>query len=103
MANDARFISPIDRILYLQSSANLGALPADDLYTMALNLTERYFKKGSVLLSEGQVTGRIFFLVEGLVSLRRAGRVYRTLAPPATAGLLAALSRNPAGTEAYAE
>jgi CRP-like cAMP-binding protein len=103
MAKDARFIGPVDRILYLQSSANLGALPADDLYSMALNLTERYFKKGTPLLSEGRVVDRVFFLVEGQVTLRRAGRLYRTLTPPGTAGLLAALSRNPAGTDAYAE
>lgn len=103
MAQDARFIGPVDRILYLQSTANLGDVPADDLYSIAQHLKERFFKKGSALLEEGKLADRVFLLVEGTVSLRRKDHTYRILTPPGTAGLLAALSQNPEGTEARAE
>jgi CRP-like cAMP-binding protein len=103
MARDARFIGPVDRLLYLRSTMNATALSADDLYAMAQHLEERFFRKGSLLLSEGNYTDRIFLLVEGTVALRRGGRTYRVITPPGTAGLLAALSRNPIGTEARAE
>src|SRR5690348_11968988 len=103
MPQDARFIGPVDRILYLQSTANLGDIAADDLYSIAQHLKERFFKKGSALIAQGKVADRIFLLVEGMVSLRRNDRTYRLLSPPGTAGLLAALSQNPEGTEARAE
>ncbi len=103
MPRDARFIGPVDRILYLQSTANLGDIGPEALYALAHRLQERFFKKGSLLLEEGKLCDRVFLLVEGRVSLRRTDRTYRTLSPPGSAGLLAALSQNPAGTEARAE
>jgi CRP-like cAMP-binding protein len=103
MDRQARFIGPVERLLYLRSMGNLDDMPAEEAADLAQRVRERSFRSGSLLLREGEVVTSAFFLVEGVVALRRGGRTYRVIQAPGTVGMLAALSASPRGVEARAE
>jgi CRP-like cAMP-binding protein len=103
VATDARFIGPIERLLYLRSLPTLGHLPPSELASIAHYTRERLFRRGELLLREGEPAGSVFFLVDGRVSMRRAGRTIRTVEAPFAVGFLPVLARDPNGMEARAE
>lgn len=103
MSRDARFIGPIERLLYLRTLPTIGELPASELANIAHYTRERFFKKGATLLPEGEPATSVFFLVEGRVSMLRGGRVIRVVEAPFAVGFLPVLSRDPNGIEVRAE
>lgn len=103
MSIDARFIGPIERLLYLRSLPTIGELSPNELATVAHFTRERSFRRGELLLREGEPTASVFFLVEGRVSMRRAGRVLREVEAPFVVGFLPVLAHDPNGPEVRAE
>lgn len=103
MSESARFVGPVDRLIFLRSLAGLGALDASEIVAIAERAEERFYRRGSLLLREGEPVEICHFLVEGQVSTGRGGRVQRYLDAPYTVGFMAGLSRDPAGLEVRAE
>jgi CRP-like cAMP-binding protein len=103
MATDARFIGPIERLLYLRTLPTLAHLPPGELTSIAHYTRERQFRKGELLMREGAPASSVFFLVDGRVNMSRAGRVFRSVEPPFAVGFLPLLARDPNGVEARAE
>lgn len=99
---DARYISPVERLLYLQST-NFGNMPPEELASIAQLARERSFGKGAVVLKEGAPPESFHILAEGRVVLRRDGRLIQTVEAPGTVGLLAIVSQDPRGIEAIAD
>lgn len=103
MATDARFIGPVERLIYLRTLPTLGELPPDEIATIAHQARERSFRRGERLLREGQPARSVFFIVEGQVSTLRDGRVMQRITPPYAVGFLPVLSGAPEGVEARAD
>jgi CRP-like cAMP-binding protein len=103
MATDARFIGPIERLLYLRTLPTIGHLPPAELASIAHYTRERFFPKGSVMLREGEPASAVFFLVDGRASLRRGGKPIRIVEAPFAVGFLPLLARDPNGVEVRAE
>lgn len=103
MTVDARFIGPIERLLYLRSLPSIGELPPGELASIAHFTRERSFRKGERLLVEGEPADKVFFLVEGRVSMRRGGRALREVEAPFAVGFLPVLANDPSGVEVRAE
>jgi CRP-like cAMP-binding protein len=103
MAIDARFIGPIERLLYLRTLPTIGHLPPAELASIAHYTRERFFPKGAVMLREGEPASSVFFLVEGRASLRRGSKVIRIVEAPFAVGFLPVLARDPNGVEVRAE
>jgi CRP-like cAMP-binding protein len=102
-ATDARFIGPIERLLYFRTLPQMSHLAPADLSSFAHYARERTFRKGERLLREGEPTASVFFLVEGRVSMRRAGRKILSVEAPFAVGFLPVLARDPNGVEVSAE
>ena len=100
---DARYVGPVERLIYLRTLPTISLLPPGELAQMAHNTRERFFKKGSRLIEEGREAGHVFFIVEGVVSTRREGRIMQLIEPPFAVGFLPVLSHDPNGIEARAE
>jgi CRP-like cAMP-binding protein len=103
MSSDARYVGPVERLIYLRTLPSFGALPPEELAHLARNTHERFFRRGSRLLEEGREAAHVYFIVEGTVSTRRGGRVMQIIEPPWAVGFLPVLSNDPEGTEARAE
>ncbi len=92
MARDARFVGPVERLLYLRSMPGFARLNAAELLTVAYETRERFFRRGRHLLEEGSTARSVYFLVEGRVSVRRKHRVLQVIEPPFTVGFLPVLA-----------
>lgn len=103
MQTDARFVGPVERLLYLRTLPAIGQLPPSELAAIAHYTRERLFRKGSLLLREGEPARAVYFLVDGRASLRRAGRTLRQIEAPFAVGFLPVLARDPNGMEVRAE
>ncbi len=103
MGRDARFIGPVERLLYLRTLPAIGLLPPPELATVAQNTRERSFGRGQRLMEEGSAADSVFFIVEGRVTARRDGRVLQRVEPPFAVGFLPVLSGDPDGMEVRAE
>ena len=75
MPRDARFVGPVERLLYLRSLPGFVSLGASELATIAYETRERFFKRGQRLFTEGEAARAVHFLVEGRVSVRSQGRI----------------------------
>ena len=64
-----RFVSPLERALYLKSVNVLGELSSPELATMAQHTQERFFRKGSVILSQGQPVQSFHVVADGRVAV----------------------------------
>ena len=103
MALEPRFVGPVERLLYLRTLPTLGQLPPSELASIAHFTRERTFRKGQLLLREGEPAGSVFFLVDGSVSLSRGGRAIRKVEAPFAVGFLAVLAKDPNGMAAIAD
>jgi CRP-like cAMP-binding protein len=102
-SGSARFVGPLDRILYLRSLPSIGEASTEDLASMAEYLEERTFRKGQALIPGDRPVGSIHFVVSGMVRATFREVTVGVIEPPAGVGLLGFLSRQPSGYEAIAE
>ncbi len=98
-----KFLSPAERLIFLRGTGFFANLPLDDLVTMAQRSRERFFRRGSIMASEGRALGSHFIIAEGTASLRRGGHTFAHFDAPSTVGALAVLSRDPNGIEIRAD
>lgn len=101
--NRARFVGPVDRILYLRTLPTLASLTMHDLARLAARTSEQFYRKGHVLSEAGQPIREFFMVVSGSASLRREGKVLLQCRPGETVGLIPALARMGEQYEAIAE
>lgn len=102
-SGSARFVGPLDRILYLRSLASIGEVSIEDLASMAEYLEERTFRQGQALIPGDRPVGSIHFVVSGMVRATFRGATVGVVEPPEGVGLIGFLSRQPSGYEATAE
>ena len=99
----ARFVGPMDRILYLRSLPMIGEMSIERLAVLAEHLEERFTRKGQVVIPLDRPVSHMHFVVSGLVRTTFKGTTIALVAPPYGAGFAAALSRVDEGYEAVAE
>lgn len=100
--SDARFVSPVERLMYLSKLPMFATLEPQDLAVLALYAQEKHFARGEVLLREGQPVHSIYTLVSGRVAVSRSGRLVRDFGAGAEVGAMALLGRVEGGVEAVA-
>ncbi|HJK98139.1 MAG TPA: cyclic nucleotide-binding domain-containing protein [Polyangiaceae bacterium LLY-WYZ-14_1] len=100
---DARFVGPHERLLFLRSLPQAVFEDPDFQMAFALRLRERTFRRGSVLSAEGEPPRMVHFLVEGRVTLRRRGHLLMTVEPPFAVGFLHTLAQSGESVEMRAE
>ena len=101
--NKARFVGPVDRILYMGTLPTLQGLSLRELARVATHATERFYKKGQVLSAAGRPIREFFVLVSGRVGVRLEGKRLLSCLPGDNVGLIPALARAGDRIEAIAE
>jgi CRP-like cAMP-binding protein len=97
-------VGTFERILYLKrnSPQRLG-LSTAELSVVAEQMRERSFRRGSVILREGDPVSALHFLVRGSVRVAHRGRPLGRVGPGATLGTGGILSKEPWGLQVDAE
>jgi CRP-like cAMP-binding protein len=72
-------LSSLERMLMLKKLPSIGDLPSADLAVIADVTRERFFPKGSLLLSEGEAVIAAHLVVDGAVEARRGGVAIGTI------------------------
>ena len=90
-------------MLLLRKVRVIAGLPAHLLSVLADSARERRFRKGSVLLREGEPIEAIYYLVEGRVRVAFKGRDLGSVGRAAALGSLGAIVRDDQGMDAVAE
>lgn len=103
MESKIRFVSPLERALYLKTIGTLNELPRGELAAVAQRTRERFFRKGARILTAGQRVESFHIIVEGRVRARGAEHGDVELGTHAALGFLTMLSHWPEGLEATAE
>ena len=67
LGHEQRVSGPVERMLYLKRLPVVGTLPAPQLALVAEQMGERFFKKGSVLLRQGEPVAALYFVLRGAV------------------------------------
>jgi CRP/FNR family transcriptional regulator, cyclic AMP receptor protein len=80
----------------LKDYSLFGGLQPDELESIRPLLETKSFKAGDILLAEGQPNNRIYFMLEGSVSIERSGTVLATLGEGDTFGEMEFLDVMPA-------
>ncbi|NNM32106.1 MAG: cyclic nucleotide-binding domain-containing protein, partial [Gemmatimonadetes bacterium] len=94
---------PFDRVLYLKTLPGVSDLKVGELAVLARQSRERFFKKGEVLLKEGEEIQSVFLLVEGRVRVEKDGGVEMMAGPQDDVGTIHFLARSEGGVSAVAE
>lgn len=100
---NARFVGPLERILYLRSLPSVGEATTEDLASIAEYLEERTFRQGQALIPKDRPVESIHFVVSGMVRTAFRERTIDIVEPPESVGFIGFLSRQPSGYEAVAE
>jgi CRP-like cAMP-binding protein len=95
-------LGSLDRLLELQTTPVLGALPPHELAAFAEHARPRSFLAGQVLLDEGAPTGSIHLIIEGQVRVSRRGNPFRVFGPREAVGVIGLLARTDTGVHAVA-
>lgn len=103
MPAESRVLGAFERLLHLKRYPLFIGLPPADLALVAESARERFFAKGEVVLPEGEPISSVFIVVDGEVTIRRAGRVIGRASRGAGVGGLGFLARETEGGEAVAE
>jgi CRP-like cAMP-binding protein len=91
-----------ERLLILKSNPNLTGIDDEGLETLASHTTERWVKKGTVILKENEPVRSVFIVVSGMVVVRRQGLVTARI-DWGGVGFLSVLAKDPNGVDAVAE
>jgi CRP-like cAMP-binding protein len=104
MVRAARFVSPMERLLYLRSLPNMASLPSSEYAYIAERARERFERAGSVILALGEECDGIVFVVEGALGVYRADGIrQQTVESPFGAGFLPLFAGGPSATEIRAD
>jgi len=88
---DARFASPMERLLYLRSAFYMSDLRGGALMSIANRSREVFVRAGTRLTSPEAPATDVYFLVEGEVSIWLDDEVVQRISPPGGVGFLAML------------
>jgi CRP-like cAMP-binding protein len=103
MLADDRHVGSVERVLHLKKAPIVGTLPPPLLSALADATRPRVFRKGQLLLREGERIGANYFVVEGRLLLQREGRLLDHGEPGAAIGVLGILAHAPSPVTASAE
>ncbi|MBX3204042.1 MAG: cyclic nucleotide-binding domain-containing protein [Labilithrix sp.] len=92
-----------ERLLRLRGVPVFSAMTATELAPLAATMRAATFEKGDVILREDEPPKAFHMLLTGAVTMRRRGKVIRTITAPGGVGFLSLLARTGGGTEAVAE
>ncbi len=94
MTVEARFVGPVDRLLFMKTIPTLRGLDTELLATIARSLEERTYAQGDVVFRSGELADRMCVVVSGRIAQTHAGKPFASTAPGDTVGLLHALADN---------
>ncbi|MBX3264623.1 MAG: cyclic nucleotide-binding domain-containing protein [Labilithrix sp.] len=92
-----------ERLFRLRGVPVFGAMTATELAPLAATMRPVTFEKGEVVSREDEPPRAFYMLLTGAVTMRRRGKVIRTVAAPGGVGFLSLLARTSGGTEAVAQ
>jgi CRP-like cAMP-binding protein len=101
--HEQRISGPVERMLYLKRLPIVSGLSGAQLALVAEQMGERFFKKGSVMVREGEPPGALYFPLEGRVHITRGGRLLGHAGPGLAVAPFHLLSRDEQGVGAVAE
>lgn len=99
----ARFVGPVDRILFLRTLPALAGLSMRDLARIASRTSEQSYRKGQVLSALGKPIREFFMIVSGSVTLRMDDLPILHCSAGESVGLIPALARVGEQVEAIAD
>lgn len=88
-------ISTIDKAMFLKGVAIFSSLKTEEILQVAQISEEVCFKSGQVIFSEGDPGDCLYFLIDGRVELRSAGKVRASVLSKASFGSYAILTQSP--------
>jgi CRP-like cAMP-binding protein len=103
MSEHARFVNPLETVLYLKSLPVLQGLGYGELALIARRARERHFRRGELILRPDRAIDSFFIVVEGRVRVSRDGVREMTCQAGHNVGILHALAQIHHGVEAVAE
>ena len=103
MSSEARFVGPVDRLLYLRTLPTLQGVSTRELAALAGHARERFHRRGQYLTRRGEPLREFFVLVSGEVSVSQDGEHRLRCVPGDNVGMVTALARAGEGMEARAE
>jgi CRP-like cAMP-binding protein len=103
MEAKVKFVSPLERALYLRTITSLRELDAKEMARVAQHTKERFFRKGAGIFTRGQPVESFHVVVEGSIGVRGAEHGDAAVGPPEALGFLSLLAQWPDGLEAVAE
>jgi len=101
--NSLPVVEPLQRALYLRSLDVFRDLPPRELVVFASLMEERWFRRGTALLTRGHPVDAIYLLVEGRVRFERDGHCIGHVTAPGEIGLFDLLADANAEISAFAE
>lgn len=99
----ARFVGPLERLIYLKSLPNFGDLSSTSLAAIAEHVQERFYREGDRLILSDRAVGAVYFIVEGQASVTFRGRHVTRVRPPNGVGFLGLMAGLSGGVEAVAD
>lgn len=102
MLAEDRHVGSVERLFHLKKAPIVGTLPPHLLALLADATRPRVFRRGQVLLREGEPVAANYFVVEGRLQLLRGGRVVDHGEPGAAIGALGILAQVPSPVSASA-
>lgn len=104
MKETMRFVSPLERALYLKTIPLFSRLASVEVAALAQYVRERFFRRGSTILRAGERAGAMYIVVEGSVLTSGGPHPEPTPhGPEESVGALSLLARDDAGVDAVAE
>jgi hypothetical protein len=99
-AEDAPDVPRIERMRFLRSAPLFAAVPSEALFSVAGVTDELALGEGEHVFHEGDPGEDLFLVMEGAVSIERAGKVLRVMRPGDPFGDLAVLDHQPRSADA---
>jgi len=103
MEAKVRFVSPLERVLFLRTVFSLRELDTREMARVAQHTKERFFRKGARIFTRGQPVESLHVVVEGRIGVEGAEHGETTMGPQEVLGFLSLLAQWPEGTDAVAE
>src|SRR6185436_7560453 len=103
MLADDRIVGSVERVFHLKKAPMTGTLPPHLLAALAEATRPRVFRKGEMLMREGERVAANYFVIEGRLALWRGGRLLDRAEPGAAIGALGILANTPSPIDASAE
>ena len=88
-------VGQVQRMLILRTFPAYAKLPPEHLAVVATYTREKFLRKDTMLQREGEPSTTLYFIVSGLVDLRKGNRVLKQLGPKSVVGGIGALARAP--------